>query len=215
MEENWPGELNRRSMSERDKAAECESKGHDFYTANSREYHERTSYLDSSSFLEPLTARLSPGSLVMDVGCSSGRDLLWLKNRGFRVMGLERAPGLAQIARESLGCEIFEADFETFHFSALCVDAICLIAALVHVPRECLPGVLGRILRACKPGGLVLITMKEGKGETRDGRGRTFYLWSDDDLRNIFGDLGLSVLHFNRSESLMATGEVWLEYVLG
>jgi len=31
------------------------------------------------------------------VGCGSGRDLLWLKNRGFKVIGFERPKGLAEL----------------------------------------------------------------------------------------------------------------------
>jgi SAM-dependent methyltransferase len=186
----------------------------DFYAAFSQEYHERTARLDSTPFLEPLAARLAPGSLVLDVGCSSGRDLLWFKSRGFRVQGLERAPELARIARESAHCEVLNDDFETFDFSTLTADALCLIAALVHVPRERLPAVLGRILKACNPGGLVLMTMKEGEGESGDGRGRTFYLWRHGDLRRLFREMNLAVEHFARRESMLATGEMWLEYVL-
>ena len=43
-------------------------------------------------FLTPLADRLPAGSLVLDVGCGSGRDLCWMKSKGFRVMGLERSP---------------------------------------------------------------------------------------------------------------------------
>jgi len=186
----------------------------DFYTAFSQEYHERTVDLDPSPFLEPLASRLAPGSLVMDVGCSSGRDLLWFKSRGFTVKGLERSPGLARMARKSVQCRIIDDDFETFDFSTCSVDALCLVAALVHVPPERLPAVLGRILEALKPGGLALVTMKEGEGGSTDGRGRTFCLWHDRALRQLFGGLSLAVEHFTRRESLMATGEVWLEYVL-
>jgi SAM-dependent methyltransferase len=186
----------------------------DFYAAHSQEYHERTVALDSSPFLTPLAERLSPGSLVLDVGCSSGRDLLWFKNRGFTVLGLERAPELARLARETAGCEVLDGDFERFDFSTLSVDALCLIAALVHVPPERLPPVLARILPALKPGGLVLLTMKEGESVSSDGRGRTFHLWNDEELRVIVGEQGLAVRHFTRRESLMDTGEVWLEYVL-
>jgi len=55
----------------------------DFYRENHREYFERTFNIDPSTFLSQLVAKLPPGSFILDVGCGSGRDLLWLKNCGF------------------------------------------------------------------------------------------------------------------------------------
>ena len=99
----------------------------DFYQNNYRAYHEKTFSIDPSSFLEPFASHLAEDSLILDVGCGSGRDLLWLKNRGFKVIGFERSKGLAELARENVGCEVIEGDFETFDFSTLSVDAIILI----------------------------------------------------------------------------------------
>ncbi len=70
------------------------------------------------------------------MGCGSGRDLLWLKERGFKVMGFERSEGLAELARKNSGCEVIEGDFETFDFSPLSFDAVIASGSLVHVPHE-------------------------------------------------------------------------------
>ena len=56
--------------------------------------------MDPSSFLQPFASHLAEGSLILDVWCGSGRDLLWLKNRGFKVIGFERSKGLAELARD-------------------------------------------------------------------------------------------------------------------
>jgi hypothetical protein len=50
----------------------------DYYTHHFQVYHARTFSVDPSSFLNPLAAHLSTGSTVVDVGCGSGRDILWL-----------------------------------------------------------------------------------------------------------------------------------------
>ena len=52
-----------------------------------------------------------------------------------RAGGLERSPGLARLARESVGCEILEADYTLFDFSPFRVDGILLAGAFVHVPH--------------------------------------------------------------------------------
>ena len=91
----------------------------DFYRENHREYFERTFNIDSSTFLSPLSSKLSPGAFILDVGCGSGRDLLWLKKRGFSVTGFEKSPELAGLARKNSGCQVIEGDFISYDFSLM------------------------------------------------------------------------------------------------
>ena len=186
----------------------------DFYQNNYREYHEKTFLIDPSSFLEPFASRLAEGSLILDVGCGSGRDLLWLKNRGFKVIGFERSKGLAELARENVGCEVIEDDFETFDFSTLFVDAIILVGAIVHLPHEKLKMVLDHITCSLGEQGKALVTMKEGDGIFKDENGRVFYLWQDTELRDIFTNLGFKILDFSRQVSAIRPDDIWLGYVL-
>jgi SAM-dependent methyltransferase len=187
----------------------------DYYHLHHEAYHEATFHIDPESFLWPLVVRLPSCAVILDVGCGSGRDLRWLRHRGYRAVGLERSPGLARLARENAACEILEADFTAFDFSSLSVDAILLVGAFVHVPHRELPALLTRCTAALKPGGLVLLTLKEGAGEATDDKGRTFSRWQDEALRAVFAGLGLRILDFQRNESRLGTGEVWLGYVLG
>ena len=186
----------------------------DFYQNNYRAYHEKTFSIDPSSFLEPFASHLAEGSLILDVGCGSGRDLLWLKNRGFTVIGFERSKGLAELARENVGCEVIEGDFETFDFSTFSVDAIILIGAIVHLLHEELKMVLDHITCRLGEHGKALVTMKEGDGIFKDENGRVFYLWQDTELRDIFTDLGFKILDFSRQVSAIRPDDIWLGYVL-
>ncbi len=186
----------------------------DFYKQNYREYHEKTFRIDPSSILLPLARRLAPESVVLDAGCGSGRDLLWLKNRGFNVIGFERSPGLAELARENAGCEVIQGDFELYDFSGFSADAIVLTGALVHVPHKRFRKVFGAVTAGLKNRGYVLVSLKEGTGKKTGSDGRIFYLWQDGDLRELFAGSGFAVLDFSRQGSVMGTGEVWLGYVL-
>ena len=110
------------------------------------------------------------------------------------VVGFERSPGLAGLARKNIGCEVIEGDFEIYDFSRLSVDAIILVGALVHLPHSKVPEVLNSITIALKDDGNILLALKKGAGNTSDSHGRVFYLWNDGELRDLFKDPGLDVI---------------------
>jgi SAM-dependent methyltransferase len=186
----------------------------DYYQKNYKTYHEKTFAIDPSDFLKPLAERLPAGSIVLDVGCGSGRDLLWMKNKGFDVIGCDRSPGLVKIARENAGCGVIEEDFETYDFSTISVDAIMLIGAMVHIPYDRFPDIFRNIISSLSDFGKILITLKEGTGTRTDAMDRTFYLWKDKKARAIFDSFGFRVCDFSRSDSKTGSGEIWLGYLL-
>ena len=199
----------------------------DYYHRHHRTYHEETFGIDPEPFLGFFARRLMPGSRLLDVGCGSGRDLLWFKQRGVQAIGFERSPGLAALARHHAGCEVIEGDFETFDFSKMAVDAVLLCGSLVHVPHRRLPAVLENIVaalkrqqvqcaetRLCGDAGLLYVSLKEGRGEAADDRGRVFYFWQDPDLRRVFAAGRLEIVEMLRSASADGEGKIWLAYVL-
>ncbi len=140
----------------------------DYYQKNYKEYHEKTFFVDPSSFLTPIAEKLKPGATILDIGCGSGRDLLWFRQHGFKAVGFERSPGLADLARKNVGCEVIEGDFETYDFSRLSVDAIMLVGAFVHLPHNRVPEVLNSISTALKDDGIIFLSLKKGVGNVSD-----------------------------------------------
>jgi len=186
----------------------------DYYEKHGAAYFERTVRIDPASFLRPFADRLPAGSTVLDVGCGSGRDMLWLKNKGFGVSGLDRSPGLAGLARAHTGCPVRVGDFRTFDFSSQACDALLLCGCLVHLPPDNFPVVFDHILNALNTPGWVFLSLKAGQGQTADQAGRIFYLWQPKILEKILEKCGLHVLDSSRTVSAAGTGESWLGYVL-
>jgi SAM-dependent methyltransferase len=185
-----------------------------FYEKNHRQYFESTVGIDPSAFLEPLARLLEPQATILDIGCGSGRDLLWFARRGFQPTGFEQAPSLARMAREHTNCPVIEGDFCCYDFSSLQFSALVFVGSLVHIPEEALPDILRSTCKALVQDGLILITMKEGHGTSRTADGRVFTLWSREDIEKIFTANKLHILDFSRQISKLRPDDIWLGYVL-
>ena len=186
----------------------------DFYNNNAEEYQKATLRIDPTPFLSPLASRLPPASSVLDVGCGVGRDLIWLKNKGFSVCGLEQSQNLLRLAKKNSGCKIIEADFSNFDFSNFSFDALIAIGSLVHLPHDQFSVVFMSIIGAVNTSGLILVTLKEGENCKKSEDGRLFYLWQQEQLDEIFSNCGLQVVSFSRQVSQVQSSDVWLTYLL-
>ena len=174
----------------------------DFYETHFLDYRNQTVNIDPSQFLSPLTRHLQKVSKVLDIGCGSGRDLLWLKERGFQPTGFERSSGLAEMARQYSKCPVIQGNFTDFDFSVLHYDAVLLAPILL------------RISQAVKANGLIYLTLKEGLGCCQNEDGRIFTLWKSEDLEQVFLALGLEILDFSRNKSAVNQQDMWLGYLL-
>jgi len=130
-----------------------------------------------ASFLE----KLRPGARILELGCGGGRDAEAMLAAGFDVEPTDGTPEIARQAEARLGRKVRVMRFGELEALAA-YDAVWANASLLHVPRESLPEVLGRVFRALKPGGLHFASYKGGGREGRDGHGRYFNYLSRDEL---------------------------------
>lgn len=100
-----------------------------------------------ASFLE----KLRSGARILELGCGGGRDAEAMIHAGFDVEPTDGTPEIARQAEERLGRKVRVMRFGELEAVAA-YDAVWANASLLHVPREALPEVLGRVFRALKPG---------------------------------------------------------------
>jgi SAM-dependent methyltransferase len=100
-------------------------------------------------------------STILDLGCGTGRHLVWLGRRGFELWGTDIAPhGLrhsrAWLEQEGLPVRLALADMQSIPFAAASFDAILSIQVLYHATRSGMQTALAGIERLLKPDGLFI-----------------------------------------------------------
>jgi ubiquinone/menaquinone biosynthesis C-methylase UbiE len=105
---------------------------------------------------------LQRGSKVLDAGCGSGTNSIWLASHGFAVTGVDFSDFALSKAREQakVACVDDRIDFRLgdltqLEFEDASFDAIFCIGVLMHIPQ--LEAALGELVRLVRPGGALII----------------------------------------------------------
>ncbi len=143
-----------------------------FYADRAPAYHACTPEeinCDLPGFLD----RLPAGATILELGCGGGRDAAYMAGRGFAIEPTDGVAEMAALASQRLDRPVRVMRFDELDANGQ-FDVVYASYSLLHVPRSSLPGVLGRIWTALKPGGWHMATYKSGGVACRDDLGRYF-----------------------------------------
>lgn len=107
------------------------------------------------------TARPQRGERVIDVGCGTGNASLLAARRGARVLGVDPAPRLLQVARERAAAEGIEASFEAGDAAALPAgdgeaELLLSVFGLTYAPDP--ETAAAELARVCSASGRVVLS---------------------------------------------------------
>jgi SAM-dependent methyltransferase len=158
-----------------------------FYRSNAQSYADWAKA--PSTRLRGFLALLPPGASILELGCGAGNHSAVMLEGGFEVRATDGSPEMAAIAARRLGHPV-----EAMLFDQLDVheayDGVWASACLLHVPRDELAGILGRIHRALKPSGVFYASFKIGEGDGRDNLGRYYNYPSPEWLKATYASGG-------------------------
>jgi SAM-dependent methyltransferase len=186
------------------------------YQSRAEAFWEGTRDHDVSQNIEALLRHIQADAplAILDFGCGPGRDLRAFAQRGHRVVGLEGAPALADMARAYGGCEVWQQDFMRLALPHARFDGIFANASLFHVPRQELPRVLRQLHATLKPGGVLFSSNPRGDNQEningeRYGAYHDLAAW-----REYLDAAGFSELeHYYRPPGLPREQQPWLASV--
>ena len=159
----------------------------DYYNKHAEEFTASTFEVDMESLYRPFLAELPGGTRILDVGCGSGRDTLAFKNKGYQVDAIDYSEELVKKATRLTGITIklqsfYEIDVDEAY------DGIWACASLLHCERTRLKEVIGKLLRALKPNGVLYMSFKYGNND-REKEGRQFTNLNEAQAEILLGQL--------------------------
>ena len=158
-----------------------------FYRDNAQSYADWAKA--PSTRLRAFLALVPPGGSILELGCGAGNHSAVMLREGFAVRATDGSPEMAEIASRRLGHPVEAMRFDQLDAQDA-YDGVWASACLLHVPRDELESVLGRIHRALKPSGVFYASFKIGEGDGRDNLGRYYNYPSPEWLQTTYAAAG-------------------------
>ena len=139
-----------------------------------------------------------PTGRVADLGCGAGRDVEWLAEHGYDVVGVDLSAGMLAEGRRRLPeATLVGADLRALPLTTSSVDGVWSCSCLVHLDRASCELALAEMARVLRPGGVLYLGLEEGREpEWRvepDGDRRRYWFWQRPQLVVALEASGLSV----------------------
>jgi SAM-dependent methyltransferase len=186
------------------------------YERNAQQFFAGTIDHDVSQNIAALLGAIeSPAPhTILDLGCGPGRDLKTFASMGHRAIGVDGAQRFVEMARDYSGCEVWRQDLLHLDLPPAMFDGIFANAVLFHVPSEALPGVLGQLHAALKPGGVLFTSNPRGQNQEGWNGERYGSYYDFETWQRHLTDAGFVHLHhYYRPEGLPREQQPWLASV--
>src|SRR3989344_6253364 len=171
------------------------------YNKIAKIYSDHTFGLVLQYYLNEFISLLPKKAKILDAGCGHGRDVAYLTDYGFDVIGIDISDGLLEEAKKRAKGEFKKMDITDMKFKDGEFDGIWSCATLLHLKKEDIPKVLKDFNKILKKDGVLFINVKEGVGEEirkkkeYNDLPRLFVYYSISEILNLVKEAGFEVIN--------------------
>lgn len=186
-----------------------------YYDNRAQQYFESTVNIDMSVNCDRFLHYVKPGGMIIDIGAGSGRDILYFKNKGYRVEGIDAAHEMCRLASEYTGVPVICCKIQEW-ISDKKYDGIWANASLVHLSLEEVEEFILRVDNLLENRGVVYISLKSGIETGIDVTGRYFTNFTEEKAQQIMSKVtAMKVVDSWKSEDKLQREEiVWINFIL-
>ncbi|WP_348771525.1 DNA phosphorothioation-associated putative methyltransferase [Azospirillum sp. SYSU D00513] len=186
-----------------------------FYERRAVAYAAATLKLSMDHWLRRFATRLPAGAAVIDLGCGAGRDLACLAELGMQPVGLDRSARLTAIAAGHARTPVIVGDIRALPFPDQSFAGAWASASLLHLNRAEIEPTLAEARRVLRLGGVLFVSMKQGRGESRSGDGRWFTYVEPDEFGSALTAAGFIIVDAGTEtpEAALTGDRPWISYL--
>lgn len=162
----------------------------DYYEKNANDFVSSTQRIDFHEIQDYFLSLIPKGGLILDYGCGAGRDTRYFLDKGYDVEAVDGSEEMCKAASEYTGIAVKHMVFEDLDDTEK-YDGIWACASILHVPLKQLQGIMGKMTRALKTGGVMYVSFKYGELEGMRN-GRYFTDMTEKSLDSLIGSINES-----------------------
>jgi len=175
-----------------------------FYDDNADWYAKETMFWDLSPLYARFLDQLPLWARILDAGCGVGRDTRYFVEHGNIVISFDASREIVRKCCEYPHAFCIHQSFSEINFKEE-FDGVWACASLLHLTKREAKEAVSRLTTALKPGGVMFISLKEGKGSRREN-GRFFQYYSEGELEDLENEGRLERLELWKSSALASDG---------
>lgn len=162
-----------------------------YYDENINEYVQEWNidFIKNYNFTDPdiFLSYLQKGDKILDLGCGSGRDSLYFKQKGFKVKSIDGSAKMCEFSSRLLNERVEQINFLELNYENE-FDGIFACASLLHLNNIDLLKVLRKIVIALKNNAYLYASFKYGSSE-RMKKERYFNDMTEEKFNNILNNI--------------------------
>ncbi len=177
-----------------------------FYHLNPQEYIKATFKADMSNEYRFYLQHLKPKGKILEIGFGSGRDMLYFKNNGYDVYGIDIEDEFVEHAK-GLGLNCEKVNIMDFNSDDK-FDGIWACSSLIHFTSDDLENVFKKIESLLKDDGVAYVSFKYGDYEGYIAEKYYTYL-----TKEKLKKYNLNIIDMHISKDTLNRGNDWISFI--
>lgn len=146
-----------------------------------------------NKLLQKVYQQINPGSFILDLGCGTGRDAIFLDKYGFKVVAVDKSAEYIETLKNIQNIEAICADIINFNIAKDKYAAIQMHNCLQFVDRERGMQIIQTAKNNLKNNGFIIISCFRDDDPIAVLRPKSLFFKSDE-LKHLFADF--DILHY-------------------